>query len=167
MGAGACTGGWVRSTTNVRARTTSATCAASPHPGARADWSRSTATSPSDGACWPPGADLAWLAQARYLGPVDDLPVWSIPCFFVRRSHRRRGVASALVDAAVDVARQAGAPALEAYPIDTDVPGHTANLFPGVASVFAGRGFEVVARRRKDRPVMRKIFCSPAGSSST
>src|ERR687888_1577504 len=63
-----------------------------------------------------PRADLAWLAQARHLGPVDDLPVWSIPCFFVRRSHRRRGVTTALLDAATDVARRAGAPALEAYP---------------------------------------------------
>ncbi|MGH3410945.1 MAG: GNAT family N-acetyltransferase, partial [Streptosporangiaceae bacterium] len=29
-----------------------------------------------------PRADLAWLAQARYLQPVDDLPVWSLPCFY-------------------------------------------------------------------------------------
>jgi GNAT superfamily N-acetyltransferase len=103
-----------------------------------------------------PRADLAWLAQARYLGPVDDLPVWSIPCFFVRRSHRRSGVTSALLEAAVEVAQRAGAPALEAYPVDTDVPGHTTNLFPGIASVFASRGFEVVARRRNDRPVVRR-----------
>jgi GNAT superfamily N-acetyltransferase len=108
-----------------------------------------------------PRADLAWLAQARYLGPVDDLPVWSIPCFFVRRSHRRRGVTTALLDAATDVARRAGAPALEAYPIDTDVPGHTTNLFPGIASVFARQGFEVVARRRNDRPIMRKFLRLP------
>jgi len=105
-----------------------------------------------------PRADLAWLAHARYLSPVDDLPVWSVPCFFVRRSHRGRGVISALVDAAIDTARDAGAPALEAYPIDTDAPGHSTNLFPGVASVFASRGFEVVARRKPDRPIMRKVL---------
>jgi len=105
-----------------------------------------------------PRADLAWLAHARYLGPVDDLPVWSVPCFFVRRSHRGGGVTSALVEAATRVARRAGAPALEAYPVDTAVPGHTTNLFPGVASVFARHGFEVVARRRADRPVMRKAL---------
>lgn len=103
-----------------------------------------------------PRADLVWLARARYLAPVDDLPVWSVPCFFVRRSRRSHGVTGALVDAAVEVARHAGAPALEAYPIDTDVVGHTTNLFPGIASVFARRGFEVVARRRDDRPIMRK-----------
>jgi GNAT superfamily N-acetyltransferase len=105
-----------------------------------------------------PRADLAWLAHARHLGPVDDLPVLSVPCFFVRRSHRYQGVTTALIDAATDVARRAGAPALEAYPIDTDVQGHTTNLFPGIASVFAGCGFEVVFRRREDRPIMRKIL---------
>jgi GNAT superfamily N-acetyltransferase len=108
-----------------------------------------------------PRADLPWLNRARYLGPVDDLPVWSAPCFFVRRTHRGRGVTTALIDAATRVARDAGAPVLEAYPIDTGVPGHTTNLFPGVASVFARRGFEVVARRRADRPVMRKPLRVP------
>jgi hypothetical protein len=41
------------------------------------------------------------------------------------------------------------------------VPGHTRNLFPGVASVFARHGFEVVARRKPDRPVMRRETGSP------
>jgi len=109
-----------------------------------------------------PRADLPWLARARYLGPVDDLPVWSVPCFFVRRTHRGTGVSGALVDAATEAARRAGAPALEAYPIDTGIPGHTRNTFPGVASVFARRGFAVVARRADDRPIMRK-FLQPAG----
>jgi GNAT superfamily N-acetyltransferase len=103
-----------------------------------------------------PRSELHWLAHARYLQPVDDLPVWSVPCFFVRRTHRRVGVTDALIDAALDVAAAAGAPALEAYPIDTDVPGHTGNLFPGVASTFARHGFQVVARRKPDRPIMRK-----------
>ncbi len=103
-----------------------------------------------------PRTDLSWLAHARFLGPVDDLPVWSIPCFYVRRSHRHQGVTTALIDAATEVARRAGAPALEAYPIDTRVPGHTTNLFPGVAAVFSRSGFHVVARRKDDRPVMRK-----------
>lgn len=110
-----------------------------------------------------PRADLAWLAHARHLAPVDELPVWSVPCFYVRRSHRQLGVTGVLIEAATDVARHAGAPALEAYPIDTGVPGHTTNLFPGVASVFARRGFQVVARRRHDRPIMRKVLGTPAG----
>ena len=109
-----------------------------------------------------PRAELAWLARARYVAPVDDLPVWSVPCFFVRRSHRGQGVTGALIDAAVEAASAAGAPALEAYPVDTAVAGHTRNLFPGVASAFAQRGFEVVARRKADRPIMRTELRSPA-----
>ena len=103
-----------------------------------------------------PRTDLGWLARTRYLQPPDDLPVWSAPCFYVRRTHRSRGVMDALVSAAIRAAEEAGAPALEAYPVDTSVSGHTSNLFPGIASTFARHGFQVVARHKPDRPVMRK-----------
>jgi GNAT superfamily N-acetyltransferase len=103
-----------------------------------------------------PRAELAWLARSRVFQPVDDLPVWSLACFYVRRTHRRRGVMGALIEAALGVAAASGAPAVEAYPVDTDVPGHSRNLFLGVASVFAAHGFQVAARRQPDRPVMRK-----------
>jgi GNAT superfamily N-acetyltransferase len=116
-----------------------------------------------------PRADLGWLARARYLKPVDVLPVWSIPCFYVRRTHRGRGVMDGLIEAALLAATVAGAPALEAYPVDTAVPSHSGNLFPGVASAFARHGFRVVARRKPDRPVMRRdigagaVRAGPAG----
>jgi GNAT superfamily N-acetyltransferase len=103
-----------------------------------------------------PRAELEWLAHARHLGPVDDLPVWSVPCFYIRRAYRGQGVTGALIDAAVEHAAANGAPAVEAYPVDTLVPSHTGNLYTGIASVFAGCGFEVVARRKPDRPIMRK-----------
>jgi GNAT superfamily N-acetyltransferase len=105
-----------------------------------------------------PRADLAWLTQTRYLRGPDDLPVWSVSCFYVRRTHRGRGVTDALITAAIGTASSAGAPALEAYPVDTSVPGHTGNVFPGIASTFARHGFEVVARLKPDRPVMRKLL---------
>ena len=41
-------------------------------------------------------------------------------------------------------------------PIDTAVPAHTGNLFPGTAATFARHGFQEVARRKQDRPVMRR-----------
>ena len=105
-----------------------------------------------------PRAELAWLARARYLDPVDDLPVWSVPCFYVRSSYRGRGVMDPLIEAAAPAAAAAGAPALEAYPVDTTVPSHTGNLFPGIAAAFARHGFEEVARRKPDRPVMRRLL---------
>jgi GNAT superfamily N-acetyltransferase len=108
-----------------------------------------------------PRADLEWLAHTRHLRPVDDLPVWSIPCFYIRRTHRRQGVMGALIEEALPAAASAGAPAIEAYPVDTAVPGHTGNLFPGTAAAFAQHGFRVVARRKPDRPVMRKGLTEP------
>jgi GNAT superfamily N-acetyltransferase len=102
-----------------------------------------------------PRSDLDWLNRARLLQPVDDLPVWSISCFYIRRGYRRRGIASALIAAAVKAAKTAKAPALEAYPIDTHAPKSTTNLFTGTASAFTRAGFKIVARRSPSRLIMR------------
>jgi GNAT superfamily N-acetyltransferase len=83
------------------------------------------------------------------------VPVWSLSCFFVRRGYRQRGVMSALIAAAVKAAKRAKAPALEAYPVDTDAPKSTANLYTGTASTFARAGFTTVACRVPSRPIMR------------
>ena len=50
---------------------------------------------------------------------------------------------------------RAGAHTRYLAPVDTDVPGHTRNTFTGTAAAFARRGFQVVARRKADRPIMR------------
>ncbi len=102
-----------------------------------------------------PRGSLPWLNRARALNPVDDLPVWSVSCFFVRRGYRKHGVASALIAAAVKAARRAKAPALEAYPVDTNAPKSTMNIFTGTASMFARAGFRTVACRVPSRPIMR------------
>ncbi len=102
-----------------------------------------------------PRDDLPWLDRTRPLQRVDEVPVWSISCFYVRKGYRRLGVASALIEAAVKAARRAKAPALEAYPVDTDQPKSTSNLFTGRASTFARAGFKTVARHKPSRPIMR------------
>lgn len=102
-----------------------------------------------------PRAALPWLDRARLVGRVDDLPVWSLSCFYVRRGYRRRGVTSALIAAALTAARRAKAPALEAYPVDTTAPKCTSNLYTGTASTFARAGFTTVAGRTPARPIMR------------
>ena len=92
--------------------------------------------------------------------PWTTLPVWSISCFYVRRSHRRSGVTEALIDAAVAVAREAGAPAVEAYPLDGEVsPSATST---GYASTFERAGFTEVERRSPERPIMRLWLGSTA-----
>jgi len=98
---------------------------------------------------------LPWLNRARLFRPVDDVPVWSLSCFYVRRGYRNRGVTSALIAAAVKAAKRAKAPALEAYPVETHAPKSTTNIFTGTASTFARAGFKKVASRVPSRPIMR------------
>ena len=74
-----------------------------------------------------PRSQLSCLNRTRFLDPIDDLSVWSVPCFFVARSHRGRGVSDALLGAAVEAGRAAGARAVEGYPVDLTVPGATRN----------------------------------------
>lgn len=95
-----------------------------------------------------PALDHAWRVKR-----IDDLPVWSLSCLYVRIGWRRRGISAALIAAAVKRAKRAGAPALEAYPFDAAVsPSATGT---GYASTFQRAGFRVVARRDPARPIMR------------
>ena len=81
--------------------------------------------------------------------------MWALSCFYVRRSHRRRGVASALIAAAVRAAREGGAQTLEAYPVDIAAPKASTNRFTGAAESFRRAGFRTVAEPSPARPIMR------------
>ena len=102
-----------------------------------------------------PRQDLRWLNRKPSLEPVDDVPVWALSCFYIRRGYRRRGVMTALIAEALKAAKRAHAPALEAYPVDTSLPGSTSNVFTGTASTFRRLGFRGGARRQPSRPIMR------------
>jgi GNAT superfamily N-acetyltransferase len=102
-----------------------------------------------------PRAELPWLNRDRRLERVDDTAVWALSCFFVRPRRRRRGVAAALIAEALRTARRADAPALEAYPVDTEAPNATSNTFTGTAAMFTRAGFRTVGGRSPARPIMR------------
>lgn len=92
-----------------------------------------------------PRAELPF-ARSRKIPHVDDLPVWSVWCFRVRAGHRGRGIARALLDGAVDYARQQGAPAVEGYP--TDNRGERVDLtmaYVGTRALFEQGGFTKAA----------------------
>lgn len=96
-----------------------------------------------------PRADIPRLATSRVIRPVDDVPVWSIVCLIVRSGHRRQGVTARLIDGAVAWARSEGAPAVEAYPVETPRGEDArrmdnARLFVGTRSMFERAGFAVI-----------------------
>ncbi len=108
-----------------------------------------------------PRDDFPRLERSRLLSRVDERRVWSIVCFVVAKSERRRGIARVLLEGAISFAREQGASVLEAYPVDPDgerVSGSYAYL--GVRRLYEEAGFGVVATRQaqgstRPRRIMR------------
>jgi GNAT superfamily N-acetyltransferase len=95
-----------------------------------------------------PALDRVWQVRR-----VDHMPVWAISCLYVRKDYRKSGVTFQLIAAALKSAKQADAPALEAYPFDADLSPSASGC--GYASTFTRAGFKVIARRISARPIMR------------
>ena len=92
-----------------------------------------------------PRERMGRLVRSRTIPKLDDLPVWAITCFTVRVGYRRQGIARALLDGVIAYAREQGAPALEAYPVDTAGRRiHGTAAYVGTAGMFERAGFRRV-----------------------
>ncbi|MFC0628868.1 GNAT family N-acetyltransferase [Kribbella deserti] len=116
------------------------------------------------------GTPAGWCAVARRTSyprvlasknwhhhPAEPAPgLWTVTCFVVPVGHRRQGMASHLLEGAVELARARGATAVEGNAIDLHASGRTASadLYRSPLSVFLDAGFHEVRRT------------SPRGSSS-
>ncbi len=58
--------------------------------------------SPSGWVAVEPRENYTVLANSRILKPLDELQVWSVPCFFVAKNYRNQGLSVALLKAAID-----------------------------------------------------------------
>jgi ribosomal protein S18 acetylase RimI-like enzyme len=96
--------------------------------------------------------------QQVLLADTDPRGAWRVTCFVVRIGHRRSGIATALLAAAVEHARAAGATTLEGNPVDLDARSNPrvggAVLYPGVLTTFLGAGFRELGRTVPTRPVV-------------
>jgi len=103
-----------------------------------------------------PREKFSTLERSRILQRVDEKPVWSVVCFFVAKTLRRKGVTIALLKAALEYAKKRGAKIVEGYPVDPK-KGKTPDVFAytGLASAFRQAGFVEVLRRSETRPIMR------------
>lgn len=82
-------------------------------------------------------------------GTIDG--VWSLVCFYIKRTFRNLGVTSQLLDAAIDYAKQNGAQYIEAYPVAPDSPSYR---FMGYVPTFEKAGFQFVKSAGSRRNVM-------------
>ncbi|MER9966425.1 GNAT family N-acetyltransferase [Mesorhizobium sp. M0060] len=106
------------------------------------------------------GRTVGWCSVApretyRKLSRQQDdheTGIWSIVCFFVPGALRGGGLASALLDAAIDHAFTKGARTIEAYPVDQASPSYS---FMGFRDMFVARGFREIGMTGSRRHVMR------------
>ena len=98
------------------------------------------------------------LEHSAKLTRVDDEAVWSIVCFYVHPNAKRRGVASALLEAAAERAADHGAPILEAYPVRV---GHmNIDAYTGYLPMYLAAGFEEVRDAGRRIVVRRRLSSS-------
>lgn len=91
-----------------------------------------------------PRDDYDELKRSKTTQPVDDVPAWVIPCITVRRPHRGRGVALALLRAAIAYAGEHGAPAIEGYPRPDERRFSDGAVFMGTEELFRRAGFRKI-----------------------
>jgi ribosomal protein S18 acetylase RimI-like enzyme len=102
-----------------------------------------------------PREEYAKLRRSPVMKPLDDQPVWSVICFVVPLEYRGQGVARALLDGAIAYAKKQGATVLEAYPVDKSGRSNDDQMWFGAKSMYDSAGFEEVARRKPQRPIVR------------
>ena len=82
------------------------------------------------------------LEHSAKLARIDDQRVWSVVCFYVHPSAKRKGVASALLDVAIARATARRARILEGYPV---AAGHmNIDADTGYLAMCLAVGFEPV-----------------------
>jgi len=84
------------------------------------------------------------LLRSTTIAPLDpdEAGVWSVSCFFIKRSHRAHGLGHTMRAAATDWAAGQGASVIEGYPVETDGARRSSgDFFTGTVSQFARAGF--------------------------
>jgi GNAT superfamily N-acetyltransferase len=98
------------------------------------------------------------LNRARSLTCDDSSRVWSLPCFFVARDHRGKGVATSMLTHALRAMKKRGAGIAEAYPSKPGRDGRYIAAFSwtGTMSLFEKAGFVVVGNPEGGKRRVRK-----------
>jgi len=101
--------------------------------------------------------DYLKLDRAPSLKCDDAENVWSIPCFFIKKEFRKKGVAALLLNHAVKALQSNNVKIIEGYPVKLEKELPAAFVWTGTLSLFENAGFAVVGNK-KGKQRVRKIF---------
>jgi len=105
-----------------------------------------------------PRSDFPSLESVRVYNRSDIGDVWSIPCFFIHRKWRGKGLSRGLLRAAVEAMRTKGVKIVEAYPSTTTQDGRrpsASGAFTGPIKIFEEFGFKTIQSTNPLKPLMR------------
>lgn len=94
--------------------------------------------------------DYPKLDRAPSLKCEDADQVWSVPCFFVHKNFRGKGVGTALLRHVLRALKKRGAEIVEGYPVKPYKFGKQiphAFAWTGTLPMFAGAGFKPVGKK--------------------
>ncbi|HEY9364598.1 MAG TPA: GNAT family N-acetyltransferase [Chitinophagaceae bacterium] len=98
------------------------------------------------------------LDKSRVHKRIDDKPVWSITCFFIKKEFRNKGMSAAMIEAAKRFAKKNKIKIIESYPVKPYTPKMPdAFAWTGIYKTFKDAGFEIASEASKVKPVMRFV----------
>jgi len=106
-----------------------------------------------------PREDYIKIEKSRTLKRIDDKPVWSITCFFVKKEFSKMGLSQKMIQAVIEYAAKNNIKMLEAYPVipyAEKIP--PPFLWVGVLSAFTSNGFTIVQQNGKSKTIVRRLI---------
>jgi len=133
-----------------------------------------TETTPIGLLAYQNGEPVGWCAvgpRERYARAIktpsyrqkDEDPytnVWLVPCFFTRTEARGIGVSKRLLGAAIQLASDHQAEAIDGFPFTNDKRRSSSQIHVGFESTFSACGFKPLRRPSDSRVVMRRILAA-------
>lgn len=94
-----------------------------------------------------PRSSMSYVESSAKLVRAHDDEAWVVICLRILPAFRRRGLTRLLIEGVVEAAREAGADAVEAYPVDPEGGRVDQSMaYVGLVSWFEDAGFERVLR---------------------
>ena len=100
------------------------------------------------------------IKTPTYRYKTEDLftSVWLVPCFLIRSDARGLGLSKVLLKAAVQLANEYDAEAIDGFPFTSEKRRSSSQIHVGFESTFLDCGFEPIRRPSQSRVVMRRIL---------
>lgn len=104
-----------------------------------------------------PRPNFSALERSPIFRRVDQEPVWSIVCFFIKEDMRGKGLMLKAIQAAIHYAGENGARIVEAYPVEGGHHCSAVELYMGAAQTFRQAGFKEVKHPPSSRHVIMRL----------